>query len=108
MSTASPPDHAVMPRLGHWAAGLALLAFGLHLFAITSRIPTLTAVGLVVAILLTVAVFVLSLKTYVRAKGMPFPAVRTFFLLLTVAAPVAGILMLKELLTVLGAGSVGS
>lgn len=96
----SDADH-VVPPIGRWAAGLAMFAFALHLFAITSRIPTLTIGGLIVSIALAALVFFLSLKTYVDIKGTPFRALRTVYLLLTLTAVVGGLLMAKELLLVL-------
>ena len=100
-STPFPDEEHVVPRVGRWAAGLALLAFALHLFAITARIPTLVTWGLVLSIVLAAGVFFLALKTYRDVKGTPFRALRTFYLLLTVTAVLGGLLMLKELLLVL-------
>ena len=97
-SIAPSESERVVPRTGRWAAGLALLAFGVHLFACTSRIPSLMIGGLVVAIVLAALVFSLSLKTYVSTKDGPFSALRTFYLLLTLVAVVGGLLMLRELL----------
>ena len=94
------PDH-VVPRVGRWAAGLAMLAFAVHLFAITARIPTLTVGGLTLSIVLAALVFFLSVKTYVAIKGTPFRALRTIYLLLSLTAVLGGLLMLKELLLVL-------
>lgn len=99
-TTLSDADH-VVPAVGRWAAGLAMFAFVLHLFAITSRIPTLTIGGLIGSILLAALVFFLSLKTYVDIKGTPYRVLRTVYLLLTMTAVVGGLLMVKELLLVL-------